>query len=127
MKEFMSSSVNKPLLTNAVDDLYSLLTGILKEQPEESGHPVLNRYYRKTDVTGTHQIVRPGNIEVTFFPSEEQATAHLVAAMNPLVTQTLMNLLHHLKEERNLSAETVYAADALARELTYSISSSKLK
>jgi hypothetical protein len=127
MKEFMPSSINKPLLTQAVDDLYILLTGVLNEQPDESGHPILNRYFRKTTVTGTHQIVRPGNIEVTLFPTEEPVTAHLVATMNPLVAQTVMNLLHHLKEEQNLTPETVEAADTLARELSYSINSSKLK
>lgn len=123
----MTTSLNKPLLTNAVDELYTLLSGILQEQPEESGHPILNRYYITKGENDDHTIVRPGNIEVTTISAAQPATAQLFSVMSPLTAQSLMNLLYNLKEEAGLSAKTIDSAETLAQELSYSIRSNRTK
>lgn len=104
-----------------VEKLGDLIEQVRLEQPEESGHNPLNRYFAKQQPNGSTVIMRPGSNPVAQFKPEYSQSAKLAAVMSPEMSGRLFFLLRELEKETNLSTDTQEALNEIFWRLSFHI------
>lgn len=104
-----------------IKKLGDLIDTVREEQPDESGHSFVNRYFAQPENDGVISLVRPGSIPVAEFASEYVQTAKLAAVMSPDMAAAFFYLLRSMEAEAYLNAETQKAFDDIIWKLSFHV------